>query len=88
MILLWVNVSFYIGNTLPLIFQCIPRRAIWDPFVEGTCVNINVTYLASSGINIATDLVLFFLPIWAVWHLQMATKSRLGICALFATALL
>lgn len=41
---------------------------------------------AQAGFNVATDVYVFFLPIYGVSCLQISNKRRVGIIAIFATA--
>lgn len=44
--------------------------------------------LATSAINIASDFSILFLPVFAVWKLQIALKRKMTISAVFGTGLL
>lgn len=41
-------------------------------------------FIASSVINVITDLVMLAIPLVAIWDLHMATRRKVGIGAIFA----
>lgn len=89
--LIWGNLAFYIPAFFLVVFECHPIWEVWNPSNEGHCINGIATGLlgvVSSAINILSDLLNLFLPMWATWHLQMAPKRKAGIIAVFATGLL
>ena len=83
--LIWSNLLFYISILLILIFECHPIDKLWKPSNNGYCINRNTVLIASGGVNVFSDLLNLLLPLWAIWHLQMAPKRKLGISAIFAT---
>ncbi len=69
-------------------FLCTPRRKIWTPTVPGKCLNFSAILISGAIINIISDFAVLALPIGSVWQLQMATKHKIGISAVFAVGLL
>ncbi|KAH8634519.1 hypothetical protein IG631_09919 [Alternaria alternata] len=66
------------------IFQCRPVRGAWNFTIEPVCVDY-VSYLyASSAVNVATDLLLFVLPLSHLWKLNLPRKQRVILCVLLA----
>ncbi|CAD6592815.1 MAG: hypothetical protein ASARMPRED_006731 [Alectoria sarmentosa] len=86
--LIWGNLAFYVSVFFSVIFECHPVWEVWNPSYGDHCINRNVVLVASSAVNIFSDLLNLLLPMWATWHLQMAPKRKAGIIAIFATALL
>jgi len=85
---IWFNVAFYLANFFLKIFQCIPRSRIWDPDTPGHCININIPILVTAAINVLSDIMMLVLPIVCVWRLQMTTRRKIGISAIFAAGVL
>ena len=86
MIVMSIFVAFYIAQIFVVIFPCRPIAFFWDQVVapkSGKCVNIQYLYYSVNIINIITDLVLLTLPVSKIWQLQMATKQKIAICAIF-----
>lgn len=86
--LIWANLAVYIAVFFTILFECHPIDATWSPFLAGDCINRNLVLVISAAVNVFSDLLNFLLPIWAIWHLQMAPKRKVGITAVFATGLL
>jgi hypothetical protein len=63
--------------------QCIPMKKNWEPWVDGRCINMRVTFLAVSIPNIITDLAILSLPLPHVWKLQTTFIQKLSLSAVF-----
>lgn len=87
-ILLAIAVAYYTASFFALVFQCMPRAAIWNPEVQGTCINVKVLTLSAGIINFVLDGALLVIPMWAIWRLNMSTRSRLGALAVFGVGIL
>ena len=86
---MWVNIAFYSTTTFLEIFGCTPREKAWNPLLPGGhCINKHALVVASSAINLPSDIVIFFLPQRAIWGLHLSKRKRLGMSAVFAIALL
>ena len=72
-----------ISASITLGLQCIPLEKVWDPTVAGHCINSNAFYKAGSATDVVGDFAILFLPIPAVWDLQMPLKKKLGIISIF-----
>ena len=89
--LIWVNLLFYISVFFSIVFACHPIEEVWSlgkPSDKSHCVSSIGLLVASSAVNILSDLLNLLLPMWATWHLQLAPKRKAGIIAIFATGLL
>ena len=86
--LIWANLAFYTAVFFAVLFECHPIRATWDPLLATDCVNRNLIVVITAAINVFSDVLIIFMPIWAIWHLHMAPKRKLGASAVFATGLL
>ncbi|KAL4900222.1 hypothetical protein BDW74DRAFT_162298 [Aspergillus multicolor] len=67
------------ANVLTAAFQCRPVAKAWDTSIQGTCVNINVFYLANAALNILTDLLTYTLPVRVIFKLQMPRKQKIAL---------
>ena len=86
--LIWINFLFYLADTLVEIFQCVPRDKIWDPTLPGRCVNVDIAFTTTAVVNVISDFSILLLPLGRVWQLQMSTRRKLIVSAVFATGLL
>ncbi|KAM7200340.1 hypothetical protein V8F20_005317 [Naviculisporaceae sp. PSN 640] len=85
--LLAATVIYYIACFFLFLFQCTPREKIWNAAVEGTCVDNQGAVLSAGLINLLLDLGILVTPIWAIWHLQMSMKRKLGVMSIFAVGI-
>ena len=83
-----LDTAFYIAAVTVVLAQCNPREKIWNPLISGTCINNNANIIATGAFNFVLDVLIFILPIYAIVHLQMPIKQKIGISAVFATGLL
>ncbi|KAF1849805.1 uncharacterized protein K460DRAFT_372224 [Cucurbitaria berberidis CBS 394.84] len=80
------GIAFAFGCTCigATIFQCTPIRAMWDMNVKGVCINMNDFNYFNSCFMLATDLVLYAMPLVFTWKLQLRRPQRVGVNCLFA----
>ncbi|KAF6239014.1 hypothetical protein HO173_002886 [Letharia columbiana] len=83
--LIAVNGIFYIVYAFIPIFLCFPRSKIWSPEAAGHCLDVNDLYLASAIFNVLSDIAMLSLPIYLIWNLQMSTRRKIGLSAIFLT---
>ena len=86
--LIWMNSLFYIISAFLFTFSCSPREAAWDVLIEGRCINTKVLVVASSAINIVSDLSILIIPVKCTLWLVMPLKRKLGLSVVFATGFL
>lgn len=86
--LIGLNTIFFTALMFIEIFQCTPRRKIWNPMMEGTCININQTFVATGVINVVDDWAILILPLVWTWKLQLRMKQKIGVSLIFATGFL
>ena len=86
--LIWANLAVYIAGTFTILFECRPIYATWNPSLGSDCIKRNLVLVISAAVNVFSDLLNILLPIWAIWHLQMAQGRKIGLTAVFATGLL
>lgn len=86
--LIWANLAFYFAITVAFIFACVPRAKIADPTLDGTCLDTLASIIATSAINVVSDVTILIVPVAAVFGLQMPLKTKLGAAAVFAVGIL
>ncbi|KAL5371436.1 hypothetical protein PMIN06_012881 [Paraphaeosphaeria minitans] len=75
-------ISFFVATCL----QCTPFSYSWDKSIpEGHCFDTLAFGYSSSVPNIATDLVVIFLPIRTVLDLKVSTVRKIGLILIFLT---
>lgn len=76
--------GYSMGIFFALIFACTPVAKSYDHRVTGGgCISTASLYIATAVFNIASDLILFILPIPMVVGLQMRRKQKFGLLFIF-----
>ncbi|KAI0400013.1 hypothetical protein F4802DRAFT_620395 [Xylaria palmicola] len=86
--LIWANTFFYISIFFTFLLACVPRSKISDPTIKGHCIDTHASILATSAINVVSDVTIFIIPLVAVWELQLRPKAKIGISIVFAVGIL
>jgi hypothetical protein len=54
--LIVATIMYYISCFFTFLFQCTPREKIWNPAIDGTCIDNNAGVLSAGLINLILDL--------------------------------
>ncbi|OTB01303.1 hypothetical protein M426DRAFT_14611 [Hypoxylon sp. CI-4A] len=87
-IVLFINFAFYSASVILENLSCTPHEKIWNRSIPGTCFNSRPLDLTSAAISLLLDLVIFILPQRVIWSLQMTTKRKIGVAAVFMVGLI
>jgi hypothetical protein len=83
-----VIIAFVIASGLAfvfaIIFQCNPIAGAWDKTLSSKCIDVNALAFANSGVSIAQDLVVLFLPVSELVGLQMSLRKKLSVLGMFS----
>ncbi|RAO66578.1 uncharacterized protein BHQ10_002590 [Talaromyces amestolkiae] len=80
----------WIEETFVVIFQCSPVQKAWDASgsAAGKCLSLLSFYYISFAVRLATDLVIFALPLPELLRLNMPLGKRLGLVFMFGLGLM
>lgn len=80
----------WIEETFVVIFQCSPVQKAWDAagVTSGKCLSLLPFYYISFAVRLATDIVIFALPLPELLRLKMPLGKRLGLILMFSLGLL
>lgn len=80
----WIEENFVV------IFQCSPVQKAWDASgsAAGKCLSLLSFYYISFAVRLATDLVIFALPLPELLRLNMPLGKRLGLVFMFGLGLM
>lgn len=78
----------YIALLLAIVFFCIPVQKAWDGSIDGHCSDpAPVSYL--SGVwNSLVDIYVLLIPVPFLWKLNMRTRQKLKLSAVFGIGIL
>lgn len=79
-----LTISYVIALSLAILFACQPVARFWNPFLEGHCLDARKLYLANAILNVIFDFVVLLVPVPMLRKLQVSTRQKLVIGALFS----
>ena len=84
-VIMW-GIAFFFCNLL----QCWPISTNWALFGydPNSCIETTTMYLAQSWSDVLTDVMILSMPAPCIWALQMSTKHKIGVIAIFLTGIL
>lgn len=63
---------------------CIPLNAFWDGSVQATYCHSDTIYYALIGLQIATDFLIFLLPLPVVWSIRAPKDQKIMLTIVFS----
>ncbi|KAI0547160.1 hypothetical protein F4679DRAFT_555047 [Xylaria curta] len=88
LVLIWANFASYLGTTLAYLLACIPREKIWNPTVNGRCLNQRNVIVSTPALNLISDVMILIVPVVEVFKLQMPLRRKLSVAAIFGVGVL
>ncbi|CAK7213596.1 hypothetical protein SBRCBS47491_001859 [Sporothrix bragantina] len=77
----WAMLIFLIAWGIALVTSlsmlCLPIQRLWDPSVEGHCIDFVPAFFAPAVINMVTDFTIFALPLPAIRQLQLPLRQKI-----------
>lgn len=70
------------------VLTCVPVAAFWDTSIEGRCINQLVVWFLNASINIATDFMVFSLPLPVIHRLQLRRAQKVMLLGIFCLGFL
>ena len=87
-LIIWVMLVYYFTDAVLSICICTPREKIWNPLMEGHCLDQNTAWKFHAVFNVVSDFLILLLPLPSVWKLQLPCKKKILITSIFATGIL
>ena len=86
----WIIVLLYwIVLMCVVIFECRPVAFFWDKSIKGgKCINITSCYRWAGVANLLIDLLVLLLPLPMIWRLQLSTRQKVSLSAVFLLGIL
>lgn len=79
-----VAFSFGLSSVMIDLFRCRPFNKAFYPALPGYCVNLKIFYYYNSIMMLATDIVLYAMPIVFTRNLMLRRAQKIGLNCLFA----
>jgi hypothetical protein len=79
-------IAFGFGYTgvCATILQYLPVRKMWDEQAKGSCIDMNAFNYFNSLFMLATNLILYAMPLLFTWNLHLRRSQRIAVNFLFA----
>ncbi|KAK8032194.1 hypothetical protein PG990_001928 [Apiospora arundinis] len=72
-----------VGCIFAATFQCLPREKLWQPWLQGGCIDLFLTQLAISVPCMMLDVAILCLPMRHVWNLKTNLTQRVCLTIIF-----
>ncbi|KAL5345433.1 hypothetical protein ACLOAV_009805 [Pseudogymnoascus australis] len=82
-IMLGILVVYGLWTIVGSIVMCVPVAAFWDETIKGHCMNRLQFWFANAGVNIATDIAIFAIPMPLLKALQLPKRQKIGLMFVF-----
>lgn len=66
---------------------CLPIQRLWDPTVDGHCIDFVPAFFAPAVINMITDFTIFALPLPAIRQLQLPLRQKIILALILCLGL-
>lgn len=86
--IMWATILYYFSVIIVSALSCTPHEKIWNPTLQGTCVNTKALFVTNAVLNLASDIVILLLPQRVIWRLKLSTKKKIGISVVFAVGVM
>ena len=95
----WTRILIYFGILITFVFYtaitvaegvlCIPRSGeSWAKATSTRCHQDVYVGFYLGLFNVVSNFYILILPIPVIWQLQMPTRKKIGVCAIFMTGIL
>lgn len=78
-----LSTCWNIAGVFAAAFQCTPRIRIWEPWVDGYCINIFLVQLLVSVPSIICDIAILCLPLPHVLRLKTNSTQKIFLVFMF-----
>ena len=87
-LVLAVNLFFLTATILATCLICTPLAYNWDYTIPGgSCGNAKAYATYTAALNLLLDFIVVILPMHILWGLQMATRRKVAVSAMFSMGL-
>lgn len=73
----------FVGVMVAGFVICIPLNALWNPKIQGRCIDKNAWYRWATLMNIVTDIIMLVVPLPVIWKIKCSTRTKIGLTITF-----
>ncbi|KAI0469086.1 hypothetical protein F4859DRAFT_488485 [Xylaria cf. heliscus] len=79
-----VQIIWFVAEYFDRWFTCTPVRKVWEPEIEGYCINQSASLAVSETFNSGIDFIMIGMAVYMVKKLNVAFSAKLKLSILFA----
>ena len=83
LIMIFVNILWFIPGTLVEIFICVPIKSAWDTSEDGKCIRYGTFWMVIMAVELLIDVTILILSIREISTLKMIWKQKLVVVMMF-----
>jgi len=91
-ILTWILIVFTllhgVGFFFPILFQCKPVALLWNPRLEGHCIQLETIIFPGAIFSIVEDLAILLLPIPCLSKLNVGKGKKISLISMFSVGIM
>jgi hypothetical protein len=85
--MLALTIAYNIAGFIVQMTTCVPLAKLWEPNLYGTCHTLALAW-AFIGLHVATDFLIFALPMPIIVTMTMSLRQKLFLVLLFGLGFL
>ncbi|KAI1753640.1 hypothetical protein F4782DRAFT_529522 [Xylaria castorea] len=82
------NTALYITTILVITFACNPRERLWQPYLPGSCIDLDAFNIFIATFHLVFDILMLLLPQTVIWKLALTKKQKFGLSVVFSVGAL
>ncbi|KAK0119294.1 hypothetical protein ONS95_008141 [Cadophora gregata] len=77
-----------VGFFFPILFQCKPVAMLWNPLLQGHCINLETIIFPGAIFSIVEDLAILLLPIPCLSKLNVGKGKKISLIFMFSVGII
>ena len=82
---MFVTIGYSLGQAFSFAYVCSPMERYWDSDVAGSCIDANLAFIVTAGLNVGADIAILLLPIWLLRPVRIEIRQKIALVLLFMT---
>jgi len=79
-----IQITYCISWIFTSIFMCNPPRKTWEPWIDGTCLDLSIVLAVCESVNSVIDFIMIGMAIYIVRELKTTRANKFKLGTLFA----
>lgn len=78
-----VTAATFLTGELGITLQCTPVQFLWDPLLQGHCINFDVFFLVIGLVDLLLNVTILCLPLRMIPGLKLPLKHKINLSLIF-----